>query len=189
MTQITIAAAHKLAERLQREIDVKQADLSQLARPLSARVVSDAQRVIAQRTEFNNELVKLEAMNEVSIALALKISQANDQIGLNSLLKERNMLTKKQSWLNSLLRNQKTYGTTAIEHQQAPEYFERLKGANSTDAVNINILADHMLPALSGKVKVMTTHLDQLNDEISRLNHSYMITLDLSAEQLVLLGK
>jgi hypothetical protein len=189
MTQITIAAAHKLAERLERDIDVKQADLAQLARPLSARVASDASRALTQRTEFNHELAKLEAMNAVSIVLALQISEANDKVGINSLLKERKLVTKRQSWLNSLLRNQKTYGTNAIEHQQAPEYFDRLKGANSTEAVNINILADHMLPALSGKLKVMSTHLDQLNDEISRLNHSNSITLDLSAEQLVILGK
>lgn len=189
MTQITIAAAHKLAERLQREIDVKQSDIAQLARPLSARVPSDADRVIEQRTKFRKELDALEVMNDASIALALKISQANDKAGINDLLKERNMLTKKQAWLSSLVRNQRTTGSNGIEHNQAADYFERLKNANSTDAVSINVIAEHMLEDLNSRQKTRASRLDQLNDEISRINHSTTLTLDLPKSHLAFLGK
>lgn len=189
MTQITIAAAHKLAERLQRDIDVKQSDIAQLARPLSARVPSDADRVIDLRSKFKNELDVLDVMNDASIALALKISQANDKAGLNDLLKERNLLTKKQAFLNGLLRQHRVNGNNGIEHSQAADYFERLKNANSTDAVNINVIADHTLENLDTRHKTMSSRLDQLNDEISRINHSTMLTLDLPKSHLALLGK
>lgn len=189
MTQITIAAAHKLAERLQREIDVKQAEISQLARPLSARVTTDAARVLDQRTQFRKELAVLDGMHQTSIALALRISEANDLIGLNSLLKERNVLTKQQAWFSGLQRNQKVHGSDAIEHSQAPEYFERLKSANSTAAVNINVLSDDMLANLTTKHKSISATLDSLNDQISQMNHGHMITMDLTPTQWAYLGK
>jgi hypothetical protein len=189
MTQITIAAAHKLAERLQREIDAKQAEIAQLARPLSARVTTDAARVVEQRTQFRKELEVLDSMHNMAVTLALRISEANDLIGLNSLLKERNLLTKKLAWVNSVQRTQKAYGSDAIEYNQVPEYFERLKSANSTAAVNINVLSDTMIAELGVKQKGISASLDSLNDQISQMNHSNMLTLDLTPTEWAYLGK
>lgn len=189
MTQITIASAHKLAERLQREIDTMQAELVRISNPMTARVASDAQRAIDQRTEFTKGFATLQVMFQASTGLAIKISQANDKIGINSLLKERTYLTKQRAFITGLLRNSKSSRTDAIDQSKAYEYFNRLKDAGSTDSVNILVMAEKPLADMNDAAKANQSRLDSVNDEISRLNHTHTLTLDLPADQMAFLGK
>lgn len=187
-TTLTLAEAHKVGETLQRDIDMLQAEIAETSRPIKANVQEDQSKAITARSVLADSYRKLDVMIEASIALGEAIARGNAQVGIDVLLKRRNLLTKHRQWTDGLLRQVKNHNENAIESNQAESFFLRMSAANSINAVQIKVVqADQML-ALKSRQADVVKQLDVINRDISSLNHSTQIELGFKASLMKMLG-
>ena len=181
-TTLTLAEAHKVGETLQRDIDILQAEIAESSRPIKANVQEDQSKAVAARTFITESFGKLDLLVEASISLGEAIAIGNAQCGIDVLLKRRNLVTKHRQWIDGLVRNVKNQNESAIETEQAESFFSRMSAANSINSVQIKVVQADQIVTFKIRQAALAKQLDSINRNISSLNHSMKIELDLTTE-------
>jgi hypothetical protein len=187
-TVFSLAEAHKIGETLQRDIDVLQAEIAETSRPIKGNVVEDQNKAVAARATLKDSFQKLDVMVEASIALGEAIAHGNAQAGVDILLKRRNLVTKHRAWLNDMVRQVKNQNENAIEFGQVESVFARMNAANSINTVQIKVVQAGEMTSLKQRQSEAVKQLDEINREISSLNHGTKIEFNFKASILKMLG-
>ena len=187
-TVFSLAEAHKIGETLQRDIDVLQAEIAETSRPIKGNVVEDQNKAVAARATLKENFQKLDVMVEASIALGEAIAHGNALAGVDILLKRRNLVTKHRAWLDGLVRQVKNHNDSAIEFGQVESVFARMNAANSINTVQIKVIQPGEMVDLKKRQSEAVKQLDEINREISSLNHSTKIDFNFKASILKILG-
>lgn len=195
--KISLSRAHKIAERITREIMSLNTSVREMLEPVTINVPEEVKQIDA-RLEKVRELLTLRA--ELYLAqedLKVKIAQKNSHAGIPVLLNRRSVVQKQKEHITDIitsLHQQDVYsratGKTSLlkDKSLVKDYFERSEKANVMISVKVAVVSDDILKAFESELNQVQNKLDNLSDDINTQNAKSHISLDLSEQVAAKIG-
>lgn len=182
---VSLSRAHKLAERLTRHIDKSMSEIEGKTRYVTAYLPAQVDRALDIQNEIEDGIRNQEQDWEALIALRKTIAEANERVGIHSMLSAYKVRHRQVCSLEELLESALRFrsGVGPVDATQL-----LLDKDKNIDSVNINIVDDAFVAELRDDIQIKRNALDRLNDDINDLNGSTRVTLELSKRIASIVG-
>lgn len=189
---VTLSRAHKIVERITREIDVATSELRRSFEPVAFNVEHDL-IAIEQRQEKVKETESV--LNELYQALILTrtaISKANSKTDIHSLLAKKAVLKKQLESLRSVVESNNSHSIVTskkvMSKESAQEYMKRLEKAESIETIYVSVINEDQKDGFKKVLKNLKSETDAVSDEINNINARTKIKLTYSDRVSELIG-
>lgn len=189
--QLNLRKARKLEAKIAKHIEGVE-----LKTEVGIRAKASLLDATNKRQEASVKLVKdlndLVQLNEVRYSIRSQIANANQGVGINALMTQREQLRSKVQILQKLA-NAELAGSTeeladvlettakALEKGETRGY-----GRNTDVKVNVSVILEPSRQAINDEIKATVKGLEDVEDELAQKNLGAKVTL--SAEQVALLS-
>jgi hypothetical protein len=177
--KVSLAAAHILTSHLMRELSNQNALVSRAMCPLTVHTDDNVDTKVGQAQDAYLQQLRTSLLLHDSVGIIREaIGVKNGEIGLQALLSKRKALEAKRDFLKSLIDGIGYHGS-AIEASLVPNAFSRLVNAERLPAIDVQVIGQSQLDALSQDARELTKQVDRLGREISELNSHHKIEVEL----------
>lgn len=187
--KISLSRAHKIAERITREIMSINTSLKELLEPVTINLPEEVKEIDVRLEKIKDLLTLRKELYLAQEELKVKIAQKNSQAGIPVLLNRRSVVQKQKEHISDILTsfNQQdvysraTSKTSILKDKSlVKDYFERSEKANVMNSVKVSVVSDEILKTFESELNHVQNQLDNLSDEINTQNAKSNISLDLS---------
>lgn len=188
--QLNLRKARKLEAKI-----AKHVENARLKTEVSIRAKASITEATSQRQEAAVKLVKdlndLVQLNEVRYSIRSQIANANQGVGINALMTQREQLKAKAQILQKLAQAELAVSTEELQDilettAKALDKGEtRGYGRNTEVTVNISVITEDVRKAVNEEIKATIKGLEDVEDELAQKNLGAKVTL--SDEQVALL--
>lgn len=187
--KISLSRAHKIAERITREIMSINTSLKELLEPVTINLPEEVKEIDVRLEKIKDLLTLRTELYLAQEELKVKIAQKNSQAGIPVLLNRRSVVQKQKEHISDILTsfNQQdvysraTSKTSILKDKSlVKDYFERSEKANVMNSVKVSVVSDEILKTFESELNHVQNQLDNLSDEINTQNAKSNISLDLS---------
>lgn len=195
--KVSLSRAHKLVERVTREVNEVTSTIAKMATPVTISVPSEATQVHGLLSKMEEHFKTRDTLYTLLEVIREKVAAKNAQVGIPQLLAKKAILQQRKSGINDLInaaqQNQSAYGRGSIstlsnDPKILNEYFDRMKEAEVLNPVRVNVLTEDMLEKFQKELKEVQALSDSVSDDINDLNAKHRISFDVSDEIAALLG-
>ena len=196
--KVSLSRAHKLVERVTREVNETTSTIAKMVAPITISVPSEASQVQVVLLKIEEHSKTREALYSVLEVIREKVAAKNAQVGIPQLLAKKAILQQRKTGIGELIsasqqNNQASYGRASIsvlsnDPAILNEYFDRMKEAEVLNPVRVNVLTDSMIENFQKELKEVQAQADTVSDDINDLNAKHRISFEISDEIAALLG-
>lgn len=188
--QLNLRKARKLEAKIAKYIES-----AELKSETNVRAKANLSEATQKITDAGKTLIEsletLRKLNEVRYSIRSQIANANQGVGINALMTEREQLKSKSQILQKLMN-----ATTAPSTEEVQDILEttakaldkgetRGYGRNTEVTVNISVITEDVRKAVNEEIKATIKGLEDVEDELAQKNLGAKVTL--SDEQVALL--
>lgn len=186
--KFSLSRAHKIAERITREIMTLNTSIQSLLQPVTINIPEEAQQIDLAVAKVEKLLTLRESLYGVQENLKAKIAEKNSTAGIPVLLNRRSVIQKRKEHINDIissLAQQDLYSraagkTSVLKDRSLVEgYFARSEKANVLNSVKVNVVSEELSERFQKELNQTQSQLDALSDEINTKNAKYSISLDI----------
>lgn len=186
--KFSLSRAHKIAERITREIMTLNTSIQSLLQPVTINIPEEAQQIDLAVAKVEKLLTLRESLYGVQENLKAKIAEKNSTAGIPVLLNRRSVVQKRKEHINDIissLAQQDLYSraagkTSVLKDRSLVEgYFARSEKANVLNSVKVNVVSEELSERFQKELNQTQSQLDALSDEINTKNAKYSISLDI----------
>lgn len=178
----SLSRAHKIVERITRQIDMNAGSARDMAAPITVHVPEAASEALSVKDQ-------VQALLDTNIALygALKvvrsiISATNESIGIGGLLTRKSILIRQKRQNDDLISYIRSTSVHAIDQEHAGSYFNQMSKAGEMKSVKVAVLGKKSVEDLELSSKEIQRQLDALSDDINALNAKTEVEITLEDE-------
>lgn len=186
---VSLTRAHKLVERVTREIGTVQHQILKLLVPVNVNVESDTSQVTVRLAKILAAEKLADSLYEVLESIRKKVAEKNSSSGIYTLLAEKAVLVKKQQDLENIARYVASHNRAdVISANDAQSYWTRIQTSENLKSFSVKVIDDAELDVYQEKVKNIVSQLDVISDAINDKNASTKVSFELNEEIAKLIG-
>lgn len=186
---VSLTRAHKLVERVTREIGTVQHQILKLLVPVNVNVESDTSQVTVRLAKISAAEKLADSLYEVLESIRKKVAEKNSSSGIYTLLAEKAVLVKKQQDLENIARYVASHNRAdVISANDAQSYWARIQTSENLKSFSVKVIDDAELDVYQEKVKNIVSQLDVISDAINDKNASTKVSFELNEEIAKLIG-
>lgn len=186
--RISLSRSHKIAERITREIDSLQGELSLLHASVTVNVEKDLDKVDVRLKKIDETHSALTKLYAALVITRHATGEANAKHNIQGLLWEKSILTRRFQALESLSQQCENLQRSGVSKETAPEYLGRLATAGSVNTVQVHVLTEDRIDEYKKLSKSLKRELDNVSDKINTINASTHVSLEFDEEVAELIG-
>ena len=186
--ELRLGRAHKVIERLTRELGSRTRMLSLSLSPMRMQAPEDAEaRITRRRDEVSEGLAEVVKLREALLAVRVAVAEKNSEVGIHALLAKEAVLKGEVATLGELVdAADLSHGIDLVSLAGA---FERMASSgNMHMQPSVNVATESLYAQLSKQLEVARARLDAMGDEINDLNSSSKICVELDDKVAALIG-
>lgn len=184
----TLSRAHKITERIVRQINDKVSDIGCLINPIMIHSDTDLVNVDMRLEKIKTVRENLSNLYSILGELRIKIAEANAKYGLNSLLTEKKDVIREKKHLEEILQSVSHANGSAHNKNQVESLLIRLSTTNSMSGVRTIVADESITSCIEKDISDLTHRSDSLSDKISDINASKKISISIQVDILHQLG-
>lgn len=184
----TLSRAHKIAERLKRQINVSARQATDLVKPVTLFSNDQASDLDDRLSKLDAIREKLTLLHTVRTDVRVQIATENGKIGQNTLLTQQKDMVAHLAQLGQLRNEISSYNDYAKPRNQLESQLARLTDAKSGDGVSTKAVTQEFIQGVNDDITRLTAELDKLNDQVADNNASHKITVEIPVDLASELG-
>lgn len=186
MTTVSLSRAHKLVERLTRQIDVNETRILGLSGTVRVQIPEQAEKAEINLKQLIELSGKNQALYDDLLSLRTEIAKANEKAGIGVLLAEHKVTLRKLNALK-LLNEKVRSASDAIEAKDVQSYFSRPADTFSRGA-DVRVVGSDYASAIEKEEITIRLNLERISDEINDLNAKMKVAIKVSDEGREVIG-
>lgn len=189
--KVSLSRAHKLVERVTREINEITSTVARLASPVTISVPSEASQVEGIRAKIQSNITARNELYSVLDVIRELVAAKNSKVGIPELLAKKAILQQRKSGLTEILSSSQLSGRGSVlanDKSVLNEYFDRMKEAEVLNPVRVAVMTEELVEQFQKELKEVQAQADTVSDDINDLNAKNSITFQISDEVASRLG-
>lgn len=184
----TLSRAHKIAERLKRQINVSARQAADLVKPVNLYSVDQASELDDRLAKLDEVRAKLTELHRVRTEVRVLIAVENGKIGQHTLLTQQKDIVAHLAQLGQLRNEITSYNDYAKPRNQLESQLASMTGTKSGEGVSTKAVSAEFIQGVNDDISRLTADLDKLNDQVADNNASTKITVSIPVELASELG-